>query len=141
MIKEVHRNFNRHSQIVSLEVASHAQFFACKSVIHSRSHFSLILLLVFPAPGLLSFSLLLGDSLVFSLKGFKLSVLFFGGFVLQHASHSSNDGSLLGVGLLLILFRLNAVLVFLGLLCYPSLLLLSLVLNALVVKQVLAFEL
>ena len=110
-------------------------------MIYSGCEFLLILSLLLSAPGLLSVPLLLSYPLVFRLKRLQHRSLFLSSLILQHASHSSNDSSLLGVGFFFVLLRLNAFLVFSGLLLDPRLLLSSLERDTFVVEEIFAFEL
>ena len=126
---------------MSLEVASHAHLLLGKPVIDSGCKFLLILSLLIPAPSLLALSLLLCDALVFRLERLQHRSLVLCRLILQHAPHSSNDSSLLGVGFLFVFFCLNAVLVLFGLLLNPSLLLGGLECDTLVVEQIFTFKL
>ena len=126
---------------MSLKVSSHAHLLLNEPVINSRCKFLAVLSLLVPAPGLLPVSLLLGDALIFRLERLQHRILFLSRLVLQHASHSSNDCSLLGVGFFFILLRLDAVRVLLRLLFNPCLLLSSLKCDTLLVKEIFTFEL
>ncbi len=110
-------------------------------MINSRCKFLSILGLLVPAPGLLPVSLLLCDALIFRLECLQHRILFLSRLVLQHASHSRNDCSLLGVGFFFILLRLDAVRVLLRLLFNPCLLLGSLKCDTLLIKEIFTFEL
>ena len=126
---------------MSLKVASHAHLLLSQPVINSCCKFLSVLSLLVPAPGLLSVSLLLCDALIIRLERLQHRILFLSRLVLQHASHSCDDCSLLGVGFFFILLRLDSVRVLLRLLFNPYLLLGSLKCDSLLVEEVFTFKL
>ena len=123
------------------EVTSHALRFGTETVINGCSQFEVVLAGLILFPCILAVSLLLSEALVFLLHGLELSILTSGVLILEHASHASDGGGLLSVVGFLISARLIVLLVLLSLLLSPCLLLGSLVGNAILVKEVLTFEL
>ena len=132
---------NEPSKIVSLKVARHAHLLLGQPVIDSCSKLLLVLGLLVPAPRLFPISLLLSDALIFRLERLQHRILLLSCLVLKHASHSSNDCSLLGVSFFFVFLRLNAVQVLMRLLFNPCLLLGSLKCDTLLVKQIFTFKL
>ena len=110
-------------------------------MVDSVCEFDLVLALLFLFPCLLSVALLLRDAFVLLLQGFELGGFLIARLILKHASHSSDNSSLLGVRSLLLNFCLNTDIVLLGLLFNPGFLLCSLEGKALVVEEILALKL
>ena len=110
-------------------------------MINGGRQFEVVLggLILFPC--ILAVSLLLSEALVFFLHGLELSILPGGVLILEHTSHASDGGCLLSVVSFLLSARLIVVLVLLSLLLNPCLLLGSLVSNAILVEEILTFEL
>ena len=99
----------------------------------SSLHLHGVLSLLLSSPSLLTISLSLSQSLVFSLHSEHHIILLNGGFVLKHSSHASDGVSLLSIGLLFSAVSGNLFYVLTVLLITPLLLNLAVGLHALLV--------